>query len=82
MGPSFNIVVVFVVVFFAQMFDLSQLLVRFYNRETLLRLIDGTRTVLYILCSPSALSWKRERDGGAYSRGEGTQEECFCQERR
>ena len=40
MGPSFNIVVVFVVVFFAQMFDLSQLLVRFYNRETLLRLME------------------------------------------
>lgn len=40
MGPSFNIVVVFVVVFFVQMFDLSQLLVRFYNRETLLRLME------------------------------------------
>lgn len=81
MGPSFNIVVVFVVVFFAQMFDLSQLLVRFYNRETLFA-VDGTRTVLCFPCSLSTLSWKRERGGGVYSRGEGTQEECFCQERR
>ena len=50
MGPSFNIVVVFVVVFFAQMFDLSQLLVRFYNRETLLRRWN-TNSTLYPLFS-------------------------------
>ena len=51
MGPSFNIVVVFVVVFFAQMFDLSQLLVRFYNRETLLRLMEHEKYFAFLVLS-------------------------------
>lgn len=51
MGPSFNIVVVFVVVFFAQMFDLSQLLVRFYNRETLLRLMEHEQYFAFLVLS-------------------------------
>lgn len=81
MGPSFNIVVVFVVVFFAQMFDLSQLLVRFYNRETLLRLMEHEQYFAFLVLSVPFLG--NGKGAEVFIRGEraqGTQEECFCQE--
>ena len=37
--------------FFAQMFDLSQLLVRFYNRETLLRLMEHEQYFAFLVLS-------------------------------